>query len=74
MELLGDKKAISSVHVTFDESSFPGLDIQESSSSGGEIEWKSEDHLSSDNDSSKSDSDVFPPSYSSNLEKSTPNP
>lgn len=36
VELLCSKKTINSVHVTFDETDFPALEINESSSSGDE--------------------------------------
>ena len=54
LERLNDKKIINSVHVTFDEQSFPKLDLSDSSSSGEE-----NDEYTDYDSESDSSSDVF---------------
>ena len=48
VERITDGKIVNSVHVTFDEENFPGLEKDDSSSSGEGMEYSSEDESSSD--------------------------
>lgn len=74
-ELMETKQTVTSVHVTFDESSFPALDNLESSTSSreDEDEWESQSSSSSKTSEYGEDSDqedVFP----TNFNKTTSQP
>lgn len=56
VERLSDRKLLNSVHVTFDEASFPGLEDSDSSSSGESSDWEG----SEGNESSESIETPFP--------------
>lgn len=67
------KENLNSIHVILDESSFPGLYKDDSSSSGEEYlhysmanKESSENEDSQDFDSDSDESDAFPPVYSEN--------
>lgn len=44
VELLGSKKLVTSVHVTFDEESFPALEKDSSSDDDSESSWSTDDN------------------------------
>lgn len=67
VELSTSKKVVNSVHVTFDEDSFPGLENGDSSSSRAENSDANHPYQPCQSDSDTSDDELFPSSALENI-------